>query len=414
MTGTEFQQTEETPEVQGLVELAEVLRKRTGGEIDDATIQAVSEATGAPIDYVRITLLNSERKRQKGLANLRSMFLALDPSVRMHVGVGLLALVFAASAVARVGTLTSSLFVLVQALALLGQAWVISRTRESRTAAQLGFVAGIGFATGLAVFGTLSNFINNSPREWVEFPFVLFYPVVGAVLGSFVYRVAGQFSRKIGIVDKVEERRMLLNQMVEIQAKLRTGERSVAFLSLDIVGSTRMKASSDALDVEFTFGEYQRYVQRAVSKYGGTIHSTAGDGTTCAFDSPAQAFSAARYIQAGLLEFNQFRNRIGSPIEVRAGIHFGTVVIQGDDIRDVNYAHVIDLAAHLQKEAPPGGIAISEESLVQIPGGPSQVGSEQVLVHQTPARIWRPNASPPARDLPGGPPPLPPGIGGRG
>ena len=80
---------------------------------------------------------------------------------------------------------------------------------------------------------------------------------------------------------------------------------------------------TDPSSVDDSFRRYFESVERTVGRYGGRVHSTAGDGVTAAFDHPQQAFGAAKNIQAGLLELNAFRNKIGEPIVLRQGIHTG-------------------------------------------------------------------------------------------
>src|SRR5579884_327393 len=63
--------------------LAERLRAANGGELDESAMQAVSEATGAPLDYVRLAVkLRSERQKKNFLATLRTQFLTLEPHTR--------------------------------------------------------------------------------------------------------------------------------------------------------------------------------------------------------------------------------------------------------------------------------------------------------------------------------------------
>ena len=191
-----------------------------------------------------------------------------------------------------------------------------------------------------------------------------------------------------------------------LQDKLRTGEQSISFLSLDIVGSTKIKAAADPLSVEFTFTEYHHFVDRIVKQHGGKVHSTAGDGITCAFEHPQQAYMAARQIQSGLVELNAFRNKTGVPLVLRAGVHTGNVVVPpGEDITKVNFAHVIDMSAHIQKVCPPGGIAVSEVSSRLIPGGGATIGQELIESHDIKAFVWKPRAITP--DLQLAPPPMP-------
>ncbi|HJP82015.1 MAG TPA: hypothetical protein VJ835_00795, partial [Fimbriimonadaceae bacterium] len=50
--------------VQQMLELAERLRSANGGDLDEAAIQAVAEATSAPLEYVRLALrIRGEKKK---------------------------------------------------------------------------------------------------------------------------------------------------------------------------------------------------------------------------------------------------------------------------------------------------------------------------------------------------------------
>jgi class 3 adenylate cyclase len=122
------------------------------------------------------------------------------------------------------------------------------------------------------------------------------------------------------------------------------------------------------------------------------VHSTAGDGVTVAFEDPKQGYAGARALLAGLFEFNAFRNRIGKPIELRAGLHTGSVLAPGQDIKSVNFAHVIDIAAHMQKAAPIGCLAVSDATATYLPGGKNTISSETIEAQDVRGTIWRPRS----------------------
>ena len=60
------------------------------------------------------------------------------------------------------------------------------------------------------------------------------------------------------------------------------------------------------------------------------------------------------------------------------------------DVTSVNFAHVIDIAAHLQKVCPVGGIVVSQDSAIHIPGGPAIIGPEKVEADGVHGYVWRP------------------------
>ncbi len=382
--------------VEQMLALAERLREANGGELDESAIQAVSEATGAPIEYVRLAVkLRAEKEKKTKIGNIRAQFLTLGPETRRYVFSGIGAALGAMFSV--VGTRLDqatetfngssySLFGMLGLLCLGLAAYNVSLARDSRTATMAGAIYGGGFYLMSALFSMLLQ-VQAQFSEWVLIPF----SVIGAVLALGLFKMVDANRIKLGLKDPVKDRQDLLRQLVNLQDKLRSGEQSMTFACFDVVGSTRMKQSADALAIEFTFNEYHDFVERISRKYGGRVHSTAGDGIICAFENPAQAFGAAKNIQAGLIELNTFRNKIGTPIVLRAGIHSGTVVApDAEDATTVNFSHVIDMAAHIQKVCPPGGIAVSSAAATQLSGGFEMVGPERVRAMDHEAAIWLP------------------------
>jgi class 3 adenylate cyclase len=193
--------------------------------------------------------------------------------------------------------------------------------------------------------------------------------------------------------DPQKRREYLLKQLVELQEELKKGERTITFLSVDVVGSTAMKQGADPLAVEYTFTEFTNFVRSVASEFDGSIHSTAGDGILITFDQPRQAFLAARKMQAGMLEFNAFRNRIGGNFLLRCGIHAGTIMAAKGDAANVSYSHVIDLCAHAQRVSPIGGVAITEAAAYYLPGGPATLGGERTEVQGHRVLLWQPTTA---------------------
>ncbi|RYG46056.1 hypothetical protein EON79_11100, partial [bacterium] len=383
--------------VESMIALAERLRASSGGALDESAIQAVAEATGAPVDYVRLAVkLRVDRQPRNPLASAMAQYHTLEPNVRRFVisGVAATGVALLMAVEARLGSRVSE-YGIIGMLAIVGLTlgtYNVSVSRDARVAAVAGAILCGGWFAARAVF----SFALRLPEHYP--PFLLIpYILVGALAGFVLQKLVTQNRQKLGLKDPAKERQEMLTQLVQLQERLRSGEKSITFLSVDIVGSTRMKENSDPLSVEFTFNEYHQFVDRVTRRYGGRVHSTAGDGVTAAFDHPQQAFAAAKNIQTGILEVNTFRNKIGVPIVLRCGIHTGAVVTpDADDIKSVNFSHVIDMAAHMQKACPPGGVAISDASAMHLPGGAAGVGTERVKVDDTTATIWSPRSMPPS------------------
>lgn len=381
-------------DIQDMLVLAGRLRERVGGELDDDAILAVAEATGAPVDYVRLAVrsLPEKRRRRRGVVEqLRSSFLAFEPETRRVV----MAMVLGLGAgffwtVGWAGPLKDSgLAPILSAVFFLGALWNAVVGRSMRTAVLSGAVAGGVSQLSLAFFGAVGRLIGGplvgaSSGAW-EF---LGSMALGGLLGGVGYGLFDRHRRRLGFADPAEERRQLLHELMSIQEKLKADERKVTFLSVDMVGSTRLKSENDALAVEFTFNEYHRYVEGVVVRNGGKVHSTAGDGVTAVFEDAGGAVRAAKAIQSGLFEFNAFRNQLEGDLVLRAGVHTGTVLAPGKDSTQVEFAHVIDVAAHMQKEAPAGGVVVSGDTALEV-GGLAAIGEERVTVDGIAAAVWR-------------------------
>lgn len=395
--------------VRDMLRLAERLREARGCELDDESIQAVAEATGAPVEYVRVAacMLPENRKRKGLAANFRAAYMALEPDVRTAVLSGLTAVLSASLHVfANVYPAPGNSFFDTLSLIFLGLGiWNVSLARDSKSAV----VSGALFGGVYFVMQGLISFLlqyTDTPAS----PFLLLFLGLGAFGGFIVHAIVKRFRSKLGLEDPVRERQELLRQLVSLQDKLRSGEQSITFLSVDIVGSTQIKAASDPLSVEFTFNEYHMFVETAAKRFQGRVHSTAGDGVILAFDHPQQAVAAAKNLQTGIVELNTFRNKTGVPLQLRCGIHSGTVVApQAGEIKSVNFAHVLDVSAHLQKECPPGGVVVSDAAAGFLPGGTASVGTYKVRAADVGGTVWMPR-----HVLAGvgaeGPPSLPEGV----
>ncbi|MBS1717447.1 MAG: adenylate/guanylate cyclase domain-containing protein [Armatimonadetes bacterium] len=155
----------------------------------------------------------------------------------------------------------------------------------------------------------------------------------------------------------------LLAELARLELSLAAGEREVTVLVVDVAKSTEMKANSDPLDAEYSFREYQQLLARITHLYGGTVHSTAGDGAVLTFEEPSSAFRAAKEIQTKISEFNESVNRLPSKFRLRVGIHAGQVP---GELSEVQFSEVIDIAAHVQAKAPLRGILVTKEVAEQL------------------------------------------------
>lgn len=233
-----------------------------------------------------------------------------------------------------------------------------------------GFVAGNwwrGLLAGAIVYASsyIVAFVHPSQRHGFE--------GIGDVI---VCCVALLISGLAGIGAMVEQRAdhknrvaaddqaAMLLEIVRLQQLLQTETSEVSVVVVDCVQSTRMKQDADPLAIEVSFGEFHKFVSDIVRGHKGTVYSVAGDGVIAEFESPQFAYAAARRIQSKIGEFNTKFNRLSIPFRVRIGIHSGHVHA---DLEQVKYSSVIDIAAHIEKKAPAGGIVVTDAVRSQLP-----------------------------------------------
>lgn len=365
------------------------------GELDDDAIQAVSEATGAPEDFVRLAARSiPNEEKQTLLERVKSAFLAFDPALRRLTMAGVLAAACGLSIALGAAVRDSSGFMgTVALLSMAGAVWNSAVAKDTKTALLTGSVFG---ALSFIIMTFFTFLVRMLPNVGVSGPppgFLILWIVFGGFFGVLANSIFSANRSKLGLRDPAKERHELLQQLQDIQDKLKSDERFVTFLSVDIVGSTPIKSENDTLMVEFTFNEYHKYVQSVVERYGGKVHSTAGDGVTCVFESPQMGYAAGRAILAGLFEFNTYRNKLSKPIEVRAGVHTGSAHLPGQSLTSVNFSHVIDVSAHMQKAADPGTLVVSEKTAQYVPGGMDAIGGNRINIHDIGAVVWRPKVA---------------------
>ncbi len=396
----ELQRVQEAEEIvnddriQEMLALAARFKEQSGGDLDDEAIDAVAEATGAPVEYVRVALRGLAEKRKESLfERVKHAYLSFDSRMRRFAIASILGIgVAIAAATGHLIADDTGLFGAVGAILCMGAVWNSIQAKDTKTAALSGgLFAGVSFL-GYTLFGFVGQLLPGLNDLHAPGWTIILWAILGAAVGGVAKAIAVSNARRLGLRDPSTQRYELLQQLLEIQDKLKAEEQFASYLSIDIVGSTRMKQDNDPISIEYTFTEYHKFIDAVATRFNGRIHSTAGDGVICAFDDPAKALGAGRAILGGLFEFNSFRNRTKNPLEIRAGLHTGNVSAPGREIGKVEFAHVIDIAAHLQKEADPGTLAVSEVTATFIEGGLQAISKTCIHVQGVQAAIWRPKA----------------------
>ncbi len=151
---------------------------------------------------------------------------------------------------------------------------------------------------------------------------------------------------------------------------------------IDLVGSTDLAEQLDPEDLGPLLRRYHRLALSIMERFGGFVAHVFGDGILVYFGYPtAHEHDAERAARAALTLMQQLRDldtnvhgRTLPRLQARIGIHSGLVLVAqellasaGSSRHDV-VGEAINLAARLQAEAPPGGIAISQETMELVEG----------------------------------------------
>ncbi len=167
-------------------------------------------------------------------------------------------------------------------------------------------------------------------------------------------------SLKLGGQGVGKSRDELLKIMSQVQRNLDSMKRNLAFLAIDVVDSTGMKEGEDSTKIEMDFMEYKNLVEKSFSESGYLKASWTPDGVMSCFKTSNAAVKAARQVLTDLKTFNRERKTIKREFAVRCGVNAGKVAYDEKMPMEQMSDHVIDIAGHFQKYAPPGTICISK------------------------------------------------------
>lgn len=171
-------------------------------------------------------------------------------------------------------------------------------------------------------------------------------------------------------------------------AKKRVERRLVAILAADMVGYSRLIGSDEAGTLARQKALHEELVDPLMTRHGGRLVKTTGDGVLIEFPSIVDAVSCAAEFQGGIAsrEENLPPDR---QIAYRIGISLGDVVSDGDDI----LGDGVVLAARLEQIAEPGDIFISEDAFRQMAGKTGftfeDMGAKSLKNVERPVRVYR-------------------------
>ncbi len=188
-------------------------------------------------------------------------------------------------------------------------------------------------------------------------------------------------------------RKDLLEIYARTKKSLEEHKVKMAFLSIDVVNSTGMKAGEEPGIAERDFRHYKRLVVRALSANNVLKSAWTPDGVMAGFKSVPEAVSAAQTVIADLKKFNSEVKTIKAEFAVRAGINAGEVFCDETTPMAEMTDMVIDIAGHMQKYGCVNGIAIPK-SVIEPLLGEFRFADAARVVDKLPVYEWKPEAAP--------------------
>lgn len=158
----------------------------------------------------------------------------------------------------------------------------------------------------------------------------------------------------------------MLREYSEAKKFLFQEKRKLAFLSIDVVGSTKMKIGEDKLVIEHAFAEYKKFVERILKANNIWKVAWTPDGIMCAFLTTEDAVKASQEVLKGLAWFNDGVHQLKMPFGVRCGINSGEVVFPEEKAMEDISDETIDVAGHMQKYAAHGAVWLSRTVMMEL------------------------------------------------
>lgn len=155
---------------------------------------------------------------------------------------------------------------------------------------------------------------------------------------------------------------------LDLEREIAEFSRMGSFVDVDVVDSRRMKSGGEKAEhIIVSFDRFRAFVSDLCAEFGGQVLNSNGDELMCFFEDPAGALLAGSAILERLDGFNREANLLGKPFRFRIGVHTGVSLV---DLRaGVAYSDVLDTAGHIQKQAEPNSMWLSQQTVDSVPKG---------------------------------------------
>ncbi len=159
---------------------------------------------------------------------------------------------------------------------------------------------------------------------------------------------------------KKADREELLRLFAETKRKLSGMGRELAFLAVDIVGSTQMKVGEEQESIEHDFKQYKIFATEIFQANGVVKTAWTPDGVMACFSNIDTAMKAGKDVIRGLERFNREVKLMKMDFAVRCGVNAGYVYMDDAVPLEEVSDRVIDIAGHMQKYAEPNTVAVAK------------------------------------------------------
>ena len=163
--------------------------------------------------------------------------------------------------------------------------------------------------------------------------------------------------------------------------------RLAAIVFADVVSYSKLIQKNELRTINSFNSHKTQLFEPLISRFGGRLVKTIGDGILMEFASAIKATECAISIQEGMVERNKNINKDVS-IFFRIGIHIGDILISDDDV----LGDGVNIASRIESLAEPNGVTISDDTYRQIKDKLNIVwvdcGTKQVKNIEQPIQTW--------------------------
>ncbi|MEO1936283.1 MAG: FHA domain-containing protein [Myxococcales bacterium] len=139
-----------------------------------------------------------------------------------------------------------------------------------------------------------------------------------------------------------------------------------SFLDVDVVASRALKGGGEKAEyIIVSFERFRAYVSGICEECEGQVLNSNGDELMCFFEEATAAILAGSAILERLADFNRDQNLLGKDFVFRLGAHTGVSLVDLD--AGIAYSQVLDTAGHIQKNAEPNTLVMSQRTLDSLP-----------------------------------------------